>query len=84
MDNNSWVKGKTEAFKKFIRNRREEVTSEFEGGKTPEWTLAQRPLMSDLVKVADANGTFALKLSDAEENSFGFIEVNGTSRLELK
>ena len=84
VDNNSWVKGKTEAFKKFIRNRREEVTSEFEGGKTPEWTLAQRPLMSDLVKVADANGTFALKLGDAEENSFGFIEVNGTSRLELK
>ena len=40
--------------------------------------------MSDLVKVADANGTFALKLGDAEENSFGFIEVDGTSELELK
>ncbi len=84
VDSGSWVTGKTEALKKFIQNRREEVMSELEGGKTPEWTLAQRPLMSDLIKVADANGSFALKLGDAEKNSFGFIEAKGTSKVELK
>jgi len=84
VDRGEWVNQKTDAFKKFIQRRREEVLGEFADGKTPDWTLDQRPLMSELVKVADSNGSFSLKMGDGEKGDFGFVSAHGTSKITVK
>ena len=84
VDRGEWVNQKTDAFKKFIQRRREEVLGEFADGKTPDWTLDQRPLMSELVKVADSNGSFSLKMGDGEKGDSSFVSAPGTSKITVK
>ena len=50
---NRWTKDSVEKLNKFIKNRRSEIMEEISNGAVPDWTLEPRPMMGEIVKVAD-------------------------------
>ena len=84
VDRNRWTKGSFEKLNKFIKNRRSQITEEISNGVIPDWTLEPRPMMGDIIKVADINGRFSLELSGDEKDQFGFVSVKGEGDVPLK
>ena len=81
---NRWTKDSVEKLNKFIKNRRSEIMEEISNGAVPDWTLEPRPMMGEIVKVADINGRFSLELSENEKDQFGFVSAKGQGNLPLK
>ena len=84
VDRNRWTKGSFEKLNKFIKNRRTQIMEEISNGVIPDWTLEPRPMMGDIIKVADINGRFSLELSGDEKDQFGFVSVKGEGDVPLK
>ncbi|MAD25692.1 MAG: hypothetical protein CMO44_16150 [Verrucomicrobiales bacterium] len=84
VDLNSRTKDSVEKLNKFIKNRRTEIMEEISNGAVPDWTLDPRPMMGEIVKVADITGRFSLELSENEKDQFGFVSVKGQGNLPLK
>ena len=81
---NRWTKDSVEKLNKFIKNRRSEIMEEISNGAVRDWTLEPRPMMGEIVKVADINGRFSLELSENEKDQLGFVSAKGQGNLPLK